>query len=51
MEDYNEIFKNIVKYDFKIEKKNISEELKDLITSMYKLLIYPLYYPFRASIS
>ena len=35
MEDYEEIFKNIVKYNFKIEKKDLSEDLKDLITSNY----------------
>jgi len=39
-EDYNEIFKNIVKYDFKIEKKNLTEECKDLITSKIILFTY-----------
>jgi serine/threonine protein kinase len=33
-EDYNEIFNNIMKYNFKIEK-NISETCVDLITSIY----------------
>jgi len=38
-EEYEEIFKNIVKYNFKIEKNELSEECKDLITSKISTLL------------
>ena len=38
-DDYVEIFKNILKYKFKIEREDLSDDCKNLITSNYIYLI------------
>lgn len=49
-EDYNEIFKKILKYKFNIEKE-LSQNCIDMISSKYKTILLFFYYLFRAFIS